>query len=98
MIISGQRRLAAKYQRGLGYPARLRGDGYTQARDWISDEERWKEGYQRYNGGRAWNWVLDDPEGPISGPGSWQPTGEIYGIDAWNIQKQVEEGNPPSEW
>ena len=96
----GQSILASKYAWGLGYPQRLRNRGYTQARDWISDEERWKEGYQLYNGGHAWVWVLDDPTGPKSGPGSWQPNPNCsgYGIDAWNIQQAVQSGNPPSGW
>lgn len=100
--------LSNRYDYGIGYPGRLRAAGYTQARDWNSDEERWMDGFQLYFGFHAYVWVLDDPEGPRSGPGSWQPNpdsrlipdgeSEPYGINAWRIKTNVESGNPPAEW
>jgi hypothetical protein len=107
---AGCNMLSWKYNHGLNYPADVRVAGYTQARDWISEEERWTDGFQLYNGGHAYHWVLDDPIGPISGPGRWErcevvvgppyPEGTCsgYGFDAWNIKVNVESGNPPNGW
>jgi hypothetical protein len=92
--------LASKYSEGLNWPKKNREVyKYTQARDWVSAEEAWKDGYQLYNGQHAWVWVLDDPNDK-SGPGSWQPNPNCsgYGIAAWNIQQNVANGNPPSGW
>ena len=94
--------LSDKYSWGLGYPQRLRNKygGNPNIRDWNSDEERWKDGYQLYNGGHAWRFHFDDPDNKNTSNGYWEPNPDCsgYGIDAWNIQQDVEGGNPPSGW
>ncbi len=93
--------LSAKYADGLDYPRRMRDiNGYTQARDWISDQERWTEGFQLYNGQHAYIWVLDNPAGPKTGPGNWQPNPGCsgYGIACWNMKVDVDTGNTPPGW
>ena len=103
----GQNRLAERYDWGIGYPARLRSWAgtkrplcYSNVTDFTTEEERWKEGFQLYNGGHNWAWYVDgDIKDPNSG-GHWVQIvyNNQYGVDAWNLYINVLNENLPNDW
>lgn len=98
----GERRLEEKNQEALGYPERVRARGgfYSNATDFITDEQIWKETFQRYNFGNYWEWEPDNMDDPNT-PGQWnwvpRPAND-YGNDSWRIYNDIRNGNYPNDW
>ncbi len=98
--------LDAKYNRGLGFPSRLRNRAgrdkplcFRNVTDFTTEEQIWKEAFQRYNGNENWRWVPDDERDPNSN-GHWEQIvyDNQYGVDAWNLYSNIISGNPPQDW
>jgi hypothetical protein len=95
----GQQRLAEKYNDAIGYPNRVRRT-YAGATDFTTDEQIWKETYQRYRGGSYWRWKPNDRFNP-SGEGEWLASPSephTRGEEAWEIYEGIQLGNYPPNW
>jgi hypothetical protein len=101
--------LADKYAEAVGLGARIRNGQsrqdwypvrYANATDLTSDEQLWKETFQRYRGGSYWRWRPLRPRDPLS-TGSWvadPQQGHNRGGEDWQTYQDVLNGNPPPGW
>jgi len=101
--------LATKYAEAVGLGARIRNRqsrqdwypyAYSNANDLITDEQLWKETYQRYVGGSYWRWHPDRPRDPRS-TGAWRAEpqgGHNRGNEDWQLYQDVLGGHPPADW
>ena len=100
-LLSDKRGAAQAYPRSLRSRARS-GElpaGFQNATDFTTQEQIQKETYQRYNGGRYWDWIPQRRNDPGSS-GAWQPRPRTsgYGDRAWSLQQSVEQGRVPALW
>ncbi|MEJ2193591.1 MAG: hypothetical protein P8X73_01880, partial [Ignavibacteriaceae bacterium] len=73
---------------------------FKNALDFSTDEDIWKETYQRYRGGNYWKWEPDDPRDENS-TGEWivSPSqSHNRGEEAWDIYEGIQTGNYPNGW
>ena len=109
---AGVNLLAYKHTRALGYPSRERNKAgssralcFRNVTDFTTEEQIWKETFQRYNGGENWRWVPGGRQDDPNTSGNWEQIitnskGEPvdYGREAWQIYQNVLNGNPPVGW